>query len=77
MLSDYWGLGYATETSALLIDFAKQQMERNRVVAKCDPDNHKSMRVLQKLGMRRADAPREVVTTWRGPRERIWFALDT
>lgn len=48
-----WGKGYATEAAQLLLDFGFESMDIHRVWAGCDTENAGSVRVLQKLGMRR------------------------
>jgi len=50
---DYRNLGYATEASRALIDWGLSQRSVERVVAKCDPDNSPSVRVLEKAGLKR------------------------
>lgn len=46
------GLGYATEAARAMIAWAGLQPGVRAVTACCDPHNHASIRVLQKLGMR-------------------------
>jgi RimJ/RimL family protein N-acetyltransferase len=48
---DAWGGGVATEAAGLARDFAFDRLGVYRLWAVCDPDNHASRRVLQKLGM--------------------------
>ena len=50
---DYHGAGYATEASRALIDDAFINRNARRVVAKCDPLNVPSWRLLERLGLRR------------------------
>jgi RimJ/RimL family protein N-acetyltransferase len=47
----YWGHGYATEAAKALVDFLFSKLGVHRVYASCDPENHASIRVLEKLGM--------------------------
>jgi RimJ/RimL family protein N-acetyltransferase len=49
----YWGRGFATEASRALLEFGFRSLALHRIVARCDVRNHASMRVLEKLGMRR------------------------
>lgn len=49
---DCWGKGYATEASEALIDFGFTKMNVNRWVATVDPENLRSIRVIEKLGMK-------------------------
>ena len=47
------GRGYATEAAAGLVEWAVEQPGVERVVARCDPANAPSIRVLEKLGFER------------------------
>ena len=47
----YWGHGYATEAAKALIGYLFNELGVHRVYASCDPDNHASVRVLEKVGM--------------------------
>jgi RimJ/RimL family protein N-acetyltransferase len=49
----YRNRGYATEASQALIGWALSQPSVERVLAKCDPGNPPSIRVLEKAGMTR------------------------
>ena len=64
-----WGRGYATEAARAVLRWAFAGLRLPRIVAVADPENTASLRVLEKLGMRRRDgvsatAPR----TWRSSR---------
>jgi ribosomal-protein-alanine N-acetyltransferase len=48
---DFWGKGYAFEASKALVDFGFESMGLNRIYATVDPENLRSERVLEKLGM--------------------------
>lgn len=50
----YQGRGYATEMARALISWAFGQPSVRRITAECLEDNWASIRVLQKVGMRRA-----------------------
>lgn len=47
----YWGNGYATEAAKALIDHLFNELGVHRVYATCDPENHASINVLEKVGM--------------------------
>jgi [ribosomal protein S5]-alanine N-acetyltransferase len=49
---DYWGHGYATETTRTMLAFAFQTLRLQRVWAQCRAENTASVRVLERLGMR-------------------------
>lgn len=48
----HWGAGYATEAAAAVVDFAFREAGAERVQARVRPDNARSRRVVEKLGMR-------------------------
>jgi RimJ/RimL family protein N-acetyltransferase len=48
----YWGEGYATEAAVAVRDHAIGPMGRDRLIAFIRPDNVRSRRVAEKLGMR-------------------------
>ena len=50
---DHHGQGYATEAARALLRYGFETMGLHRIVAICDPRNAASVRVLEKLGMRR------------------------
>jgi RimJ/RimL family protein N-acetyltransferase len=48
----YWGKGYAFESAQAVKTYAREALGLKRLVAVVNPDNEKSIRVLEKLGMR-------------------------
>jgi [ribosomal protein S5]-alanine N-acetyltransferase len=48
---DAWGQGYATEAAAAVLAFGFDKLGLRRIGATCDPDNHGSAHVLEKIGM--------------------------
>lgn len=48
---DAWGHGYATEASLAMVELGFDVLGLQRIWAACDPDNHASSRVLEKVGM--------------------------
>jgi RimJ/RimL family protein N-acetyltransferase len=50
---NYWGKGLATEAANALIHWGFKQLNLHRVVAECDVENAASIKILEKLGMRR------------------------
>jgi [ribosomal protein S5]-alanine N-acetyltransferase len=48
-----WGRGYMSEAVGAILDVAFRRLELHRVWATCDPRNHASYRVMEKVGMRR------------------------
>lgn len=51
-LPKYWGNGYAYESAAAVMQYGKSALGLKRVVAVTTPDNHASIKVLEKLGLR-------------------------
>jgi RimJ/RimL family protein N-acetyltransferase len=49
---DCWGRGYATEAAAPLLEFAFAKVGLDRVVSIRHPENDRSGRVMEKLGLR-------------------------
>ncbi len=74
--SEHWGRGYAPEASQLLMQFGFTTMGRSRLLAKCDPDNDRSRRAIEKSGLVPIPDLVNDVHTWRGPRPRVWFEID-
>ena len=56
--ADYRNQGYASEAARALISWGFSQSEVDRIVAKCDPANAASVRVLEKAGMSRGERGR-------------------
>jgi [ribosomal protein S5]-alanine N-acetyltransferase len=48
---DYWGHGYATEAATAVRDWALGELGFERLIALIYPDNVRSIRVAEKLGM--------------------------
>jgi RimJ/RimL family protein N-acetyltransferase len=68
---DAWGRGYATEAARAILAFGFDRLKLHRVWAECVADNAGSIRVLEKLGMRREARFRE--HKWY--RDRWWDTL--
>lgn len=63
---DKWGAGYATEAARALVGRAFEVWQAHRVIARCNPENASSVRVMERLGMRREALHRKD----------IWFRRD-
>jgi [ribosomal protein S5]-alanine N-acetyltransferase len=50
-LREAWGKGYATESSAAMLELGLQHLGYHRVWGKCHVDNAASAKVMEKLGM--------------------------
>lgn len=57
----YWGKGFATEAANVMLTFAFQRLQLHRVLSTCIAENLVSLRVLEKIGMRREGCLRENV----------------
>jgi ribosomal-protein-alanine N-acetyltransferase len=53
--SDFRNRGYAAEAARALIEWGQAQPSVERIIAKCDPGNAASIRVLEKIGMINVD----------------------
>ncbi len=51
-LSRYWSQGYATESAAAVLTHGRERLQLPRIVAITAPDNHGSIAVLEKIGLR-------------------------
>ncbi len=51
--AEFWGQGYATEAARTVLDYGFETLALHRVYAEALSENHASVRVLEKLGMRR------------------------
>jgi RimJ/RimL family protein N-acetyltransferase len=47
---EFWGQGYAREAAAAVLDLARRTLRLRRVVAITAPANHRSARLLEKIG---------------------------
>jgi RimJ/RimL family protein N-acetyltransferase len=65
-----WGRGFATEGARMALGHAFGQLGIERVISIAQPDNVRSQRVMQKLGMERQGTAR-----WRRG-DHVWYAAD-
>ena len=52
LLPQYWAKGYAYEAASAVMDYGRAELGLKRLAAITSPDNDRSARVLEKLGMR-------------------------
>lgn len=50
---DYQGNGYATEAVKAVINYVFSKLKKHRITASVDPDNIKSIKLLEKIGFRK------------------------
>ncbi len=51
-LSRHWSKGYAVESAAAVLDHGRRQLGLTRMVAITEPENHGSIAVLEKIGLK-------------------------
>ncbi|TVX98672.1 GNAT family N-acetyltransferase [Cohnella terricola] len=56
---NYWGFGFATEAAKAMLNFGFNELNLHRIYATCRPNNVGSIRVLEKIGMRKEGHLRE------------------
>jgi RimJ/RimL family protein N-acetyltransferase len=54
-----WNNGYGTEAATAMLRFGFEELRLHRVLARVIPNNHNSVRLLEKLGMRQEGRLRE------------------
>lgn len=52
ILSEFWGLGYATEASRALIEYARHELKLKKLLGITSQENLSSGRVLEKIGLK-------------------------
>jgi ribosomal-protein-alanine N-acetyltransferase len=52
ILSRYWLKGYAAESAAAVLDHGRRRLRLKRIVAITAPENHGSIAVLEKIGLK-------------------------
>ena len=72
---DYWGMGYATEASKLLIVFGFKELKLHRIYATCDRRNVASSKVLEKTGMTKEGRMREDLLMKEGWRDSLLYSI--
>lgn len=54
-----WGVGYGTEAAEALLLFGFRELRLHRISATCDTENRASLKILEKIGMKREGRLRE------------------
>lgn len=65
-----WGQSFATEGARVALAYAFECLELDRVISIARRDNRRSLRVMERLGLRRQGA-----LHWRGS-DMLWYAID-
>ena len=71
----HWGRGLGTAAARALLDFGFSRLGLHRIQATCAPGNHRSARVLEKLGMRREGHIRDEFLTRGTWRDSLLYAV--
>jgi len=71
----HWGHGYMNEMLQVLLRFAFAEMQLHRLTADTDPNNHSSIRLLERLGFRREGYFREHYLIQGEPQDAILYGL--
>ncbi|MDO9629559.1 MAG: GNAT family N-acetyltransferase [Acholeplasmataceae bacterium] len=57
---EFWGKGYITEAALALKEFAIIELKVKKLIAHCDSRNISSMRVMEKIGLKKAELTKNV-----------------
>ena len=57
-LPAHWGMGFATEAASACVDYGFEKLALNKILGFAEPENHASIRVLEKVGMKFVDVVR-------------------
>ncbi|HEX2204423.1 MAG TPA: GNAT family N-acetyltransferase [Longimicrobium sp.] len=69
---DAWGHGYAAEAARALVDAAFAHLGAQRVIGGVDPENERSARLVERIGMRRIGTrPNE-----RSGRDELFYVIE-
>ena len=67
---DRWGRGYASEGALAVLEWIWDVVAVPRIISITDPDNRRSQRVMEKLGLTRRGTAR-----WH-EHDVVWYAVD-
>lgn len=72
LLPHAWGQGYMVEAMRPLLDHCLDALDSHRIEAEIEPENHRSMRLAERLGFRQEGLLRERLRVADAPRS-IWM----
>ncbi|HEY1976825.1 MAG TPA: GNAT family protein [Candidatus Baltobacteraceae bacterium] len=75
LFAPFWGLGYGHEAVVGLLDFLSTALQVREIRASVDPDNCRSIALLERLGFRRIAVHRDADTIRGVLRDEIEYAL--
>lgn len=72
-LPEFWGKGIATEAGLAIIKYGFEELDLKQIIAIAFPENHASIRVMQKVGMTFDKiAPYDEETS-----EAVWYKINS
>lgn len=72
---EVWGRGFGSEVARLLVELGFEHLHLHRLIATCDPENTRSIRVLEKSGFQREGRMRSHLYTCYGWRDSYLYAI--
>ena len=73
--TDFWNLGYATESLITVLKFGFNELKLQRIEAGCAVNNIASIRVLEKVGMSREGRKRKILPLKNGWSDNFHYAI--
>lgn len=73
--SDYWGKGFATESTNMILDYGFDTLNLHRIQAGCAVDNIGSIKVLEKVGMIREGRGRQILPLKNGWSDNFEYSI--
>ena len=74
-LPRYWGKGYATEAVKSIINFGFQELKLHRMEAGVATENMRSIKILEKIGMRREALKRKILPIRGEWKDNYYYAI--
>ena len=71
----YWGLGLMTEAVRVMLDYGFNNLQLNRIEARCDVENIASWRVMEKVDMKFEGVLRQNIILHGRPRDAKMYAI--
>ena len=69
----YWNMGYATEAAELILKYGFLELDLHRIIANCNQENERSVKLLERIGMRReSSSKKDVFFRYLGSGEPNW-----
>ena len=69
----YWNRGYATEAAQIIVRYGFNKLGAHRIIANCNQENQRSIKLLERLGMRReSDLKKDIFFSYSSLGEPNW-----